>query len=105
MLFTRVDIRRSRRSASDASALIADYLAFDRQRAERRQYSKAFGGIAIIVLLGAAFGRVSAGEAWVVAGILLLPPLVLGLLEAVRWHRLVRRLNRLRQDVQDERKL
>ena len=60
---------------------------------------KAFGGMAILVLAGAVFGRVPVGEAWVVAGLLVSPPLVLAAVEAVQWHRLVGRLETLRDDI------
>lgn len=49
--------------------------------------------MAIIVLLGAMGGRVPSGEALIVAGLLALPPLLLAIVEAIRWHRLVRRLD------------
>lgn len=80
--------------------LVHDYLAFDRRRAARRQYLKAFGAMAAIVLLGAVTGRVVMREAAIVAGLLLLPLLAWSAIEAVRWHRLMRRLNRLRAEVQ-----
>lgn len=102
-MFTRVDTPRSDSSSSETAGLISDYLAFDRRRSERRQYSKAFGGLAIVVLLGGVFGRVPRGEAWVVAGLLLVPPLAMTALEYIRWHRLMRRLSRLREQIQDVR--
>jgi uncharacterized membrane protein len=86
----------SNTASAETASLVADYLAFDRQRTWRRQYMKAFGGIAILVLLGGAFGRVPWNEAQVVAGLLLLPPLLLAAVEAIRWRRLVRRLDTLR---------
>ena len=88
----------------DTTSLTADYLAFDRQRTSRRQYVKAFGGMAVLVLIGAAFGRVPVGEAWIVAGLLAVPPLVLATVEAVQWHHLTRRLDRVRGEVQAVRK-
>jgi KUP system potassium uptake protein len=78
-----------------------DYSAFERLRATRRQYVKAFGGMAVIVLLGAAFNRVPGDEALIVAGLLSLPPLSLSILELVRWRRLVRRLNAARIAARD----
>jgi hypothetical protein len=98
-MFKRIDIPRSDSSSSDTARLISDYFAFDRQRSERRQYTKAFGGMAVLVLLGGVFGRVPRSEAWVVAGLLLLPPLVLAALEIIRWHRLERRLDRVREQL------
>jgi KUP system potassium uptake protein len=78
--------------------LTADYLAFDRRRTTRRQYTKAFGGMAVLVLLGAAFGRVPGDEALIVAGLLVAPPLVLLALEVLRWRQLMHRLDRVRAD-------
>ncbi len=69
-----------------------------------RNIMKAFGGMAILVLLGGAFGRVPSSEARMVAGLLVLPPLLLAAIEAIRWHRLVRRLDQLRAEVQTVRK-
>lgn len=95
--------RASSQSSGDAS-LVADYLAFDRQRTVRRQYMKAFGGMAMIVLVGALVGRVPVHEAWLVGALLILPPLVLATLEVVQRHRLVRRLDRVRAGLQRVRK-
>jgi len=95
-MLTLVNIRSSDSSSREAASLTADYLAFEHRRTERRQYVKAFGGMAIVVAVGAAFGRVPADEAWIVVGLLLLPPIVLGALEAWQWHRLIRRLDSVR---------
>ena len=48
--------------------------------------------MAILVMLGAAIGKVVLREAEIVAGLLLLPPLALSAIEAVQWYRLMRRL-------------
>ena len=64
--------QRSATSSADASSLVADYVAFDKRRTSRRQYQKAFGGMAIIVLLGALFGRVAMAEAAIVVALLML---------------------------------
>ena len=69
-----------------------DYMAYERLRTARRQYSKAFGGMAMIVLVGALSGRVRLNEAEIVAGLLLLLPLSLAAIEFIHWRRLVRRL-------------
>jgi hypothetical protein len=61
--------------------------------------------MALLVMLGALFGRVQPHEAWIVAGLLVTPPLVLGAIEAVRWQRLVRRLDRVRDAAHRTRKL
>jgi hypothetical protein len=98
-MLTLVQVQQSANSSADAAALVADYLAFDRRRTARRQYMKAFGGMTLIVLMGAAFGRVPAGEAGIVAGLLISPPVCLAAVELVQWHRLVRRLDRVRGDV------
>lgn len=95
-MLTLVQIPPSSTSAADSASLMADYLSFDRRRTVRRQYMKAFGGMAIVVLLGALFNRVPMDEAEIVIGLLATPPLVLAALEAVQRHRLVRRLDRLR---------
>jgi hypothetical protein len=99
-MLTLVHIRRSTESSAHAAALIADYTRFDRQRTSRRQYSKAFGGMAVLVLLGAAFDRVPLNEAFIVAGLLALPPLTLAVIEICHWRGLVRRLSRLRTEAQ-----
>ena len=75
------------------TSLVQDYLAFDRRRAHRRHYMKAFGGMALLVLIGAAFQRVPRGEAVIVAGLLVTPVLWLAIVELFHWRRLVRRLN------------
>lgn len=103
-MLTLVDIQRSATSSADTSSLIADYLAFDRQRASRRQYTKAFGGMAILVLLGGLFNRVPGREALIAAGLLLVVPVSLSVVEALRWFRLVRRLDELRIQTQEARK-
>ena len=103
-MLTLVHIRPSKALSADTASLVTDYLAFDRERTLRRQYMKAFGGMAIIVLLGALFGRVPMNEAWIVAALLMLPPLVLAAIEAVHWHRLIGRLDYARAEVQTPRK-
>ncbi|MBY0495237.1 MAG: hypothetical protein K2Y23_13580 [Cyanobacteria bacterium] len=103
-MLTLVQIRDSAATPEETASLMADYLAFDRRRGERRQYAKAFGGIAIIVLLGAACGRVPIDEAWKVAGLLAVPPSVMAVLELFHWNRLMRRLNGVRAQVQLVRK-
>ena len=65
---------------------------------------KAFGGMAVVVLMGALFGRVPGEQAWIVAGLLMLPPLTLVIMEAVQGHRLVRRLDTMRAEAQTVRK-
>lgn len=96
-----VDPRRSGTSV-DASRLSRDYLVFERQRTTRRQYMKAFGGMAILVLLGAAFNRVPRDEALIVAGLLSVPPASLAMVEQLRWRRLVRRLDAARIVARDQ---
>jgi predicted lipid-binding transport protein (Tim44 family) len=103
-MFTLVQIPRSATSSPETASLVADYVAFDKRRASRRQYQKAFGGMAIIVLLGALFGRVGAGEAAIVAALLMLPVLALAVVEVTHWRRLTRRLDRVRADIQTVRK-
>ena len=103
-MLTLVRARRSCTSSADTASLVADYLAFDRRRTARRQYVKAFGAMALIVLIGAAFGRVPADQAWIVAGLLSLLPLTLVAVEVVQWRRLVRRLDAIRAQVQAGRK-
>jgi hypothetical protein len=80
--------------------LTSEYAAFERRRTSRRQYQKAFGGLAMIVLAGAVLGQVPVNEAEIVAGLLAAPPLVLAALEVIQWHRLVRHRDRVRALVQ-----
>ena len=101
-MLTLVEVRRSGTSSWETASLVADYLAFDRRRTARRQYVKAFGGMAFVVLLGAMFDRVPVDQAWIVAGLLLLLPLALVTVEAVQRRRLLRRLNTNRVHAQDE---
>ncbi len=89
-------------AVSETAALTRDYLAFERHRTTRRQYVKAFGGIAILVVLGAVFNRVPRDEALIVAGLLSLQPLWLWVAELVRWRRLLRRLDAVRARTQSE---
>jgi len=44
---TLVQIKNAQSSSVEAASLVADYLAFDKRRTERRQYQKAFGGMGI----------------------------------------------------------
>jgi hypothetical protein len=104
-MIARVDIPRSKTSSSETATLIADYAAFDRLRTSGRQYMKAFGGMAIIVLLGGMAGRVPSGQSLIVAGLLALPPVMLAIGEAIRWRRLVRRLDDLRIQMRQVAKL
>ena len=103
-MFTLVQIPRSTTSSASTSSLVADYVAFDKRRTLRRQYQKAFGGMAIVVVLGALFGRVETAEAAVVGALLLAPVIMLAIMEVIHWRRLVRRLDRARADVQTVRK-
>ena len=104
-MFTLVHIQSSPQSSREAASLVADYLTFDRQRTSRRQYVKAFGGMAVVVLLGALFGRVDPREAEIVGALLLLPPAGLITVEWFHWRRLAKRLDGVRADVQAVRKL
>lgn len=103
-MLTLVEVRRSCTSSADTASLVADYLAFDRRRTARRQYLKAFGGLAVVVLLGAVFGRVPRDQAWSVAALLSILPLALVIIEIVQYRRLVRRLNAIRVQVRAVRK-
>ena len=103
-MFTLVQIPRSATSSAETSSLVADYVAFDSRRTSRRQYQKAFGGMAVVVLLGALFGRVAMAEALVVVALLIAPVLVLAIVESIQWRRLTRHLNRVRAEVQTIRK-
>jgi hypothetical protein len=91
-------------SPANTAALVAEYIAFERSRTARRQYVKAFGGMALVVLIGAVFDRVPVHQAWIVAGLLLLLPLTLLIIEMVQRHRLSRRLNIIRAQSQAVRK-
>ena len=97
-MLTLVQVRNAATYSTEAKSLVADYLAFDRLRTSSRQYQKAFGGLAVIVLLSALFGRVPADEAAVVGGLLIALPLVLAIVELAHWHRLVRRLDIVRKE-------
>src|SRR5215213_10449474 len=99
-MLTLVHIRRAPQSAADTAALIAAYTQFDRRRTSRRQYVTTFGGMAVLVLLGATFRRVPANEAVIVAALLAVPPLILLAIEIVHRRRLARRLDRVRMQVQ-----
>ena len=103
-MFTLVQIPRSTTASGATSSLVADYVTFEKRRTSRRQYQKAFGGMAIVVLLGALFGRVAIAEAAVVGALLLAPVIMLAMIEVIHWRRLVRRLDRVRADVQTIRK-
>jgi hypothetical protein len=103
-LLTLVQVRRSCTCSADTASLVADYLAFERRRTARRQYVKAFGGMAIVVLLGAVFGRVPVDQAWIVAGLLSLLPVALLIMETVQRRRLLLRLDTIRVQCQEIRK-
>jgi hypothetical protein len=92
-------IPRPARSSSRNAALIADYVQFDQQRRYRRQYIKAFGGMTILVLAGAVFRFVPARQAEVAAGLFAIPPITLGIIEALGWRQLVRRLGGIRAEI------
>lgn len=84
---------------------MADYLAFDRQRLQRRQYAKAFIALAVVASLSGLAGRLPLDQAVIFATVLLLPPVALWAIEGFRWHRLLRRLDKIRAEVRDVRKL
>src|SRR5215203_3016929 len=92
----------SSRPVGETAALTRDYLAFERQRTTRRQYLKAFGGMAVLVMLGAVFNRVPRDEALIVAALLSLLPSWLWVAERIRWRRLVDRLDAVRARTQSE---
>ena len=98
IMLTLVQVRNAAGTSTEAASLVADYAAFDRRRTSRRQYQKAFGGLAVVVLLGALFGRVPADEAAVVGGLLIVPPMILAIVELVHWRRLLRRLDLVRKE-------
>jgi hypothetical protein len=105
IMLTLVEIGTSGRTSSpESAALVADYMAFDRRRTSRRQYQKAFGGLALVVAIGALFGRVAAGEAEIVTGLLLVPPVCLAIIEVVDWRRLIRRLDMVREEARTVKK-
>ena len=104
IMLTLVQVRNAATSSTETASLVADYTAFDRRRTSRRQYQKAFGGLAVIVLLGALFGRVPGDEAAVVGGLLIVPPLALAILELIHWRRLMNRLDRVRAELRSVRK-
>lgn len=83
-------------------ALGREYAAFERLRTARRQYMTAFGGMAIVVILGALFNRVPRNEAVTVAGLLSVTPLWLWIVERFHWRRLVRRLDAERAELRAE---
>jgi hypothetical protein len=103
-MFTLIHIFPSITSARQTASLISDYLAFDRHRIARRQYMKAFGGMAVMVLLGAAGGSLPPNEALTVSGMLVTPLLVLGVIEMVQWRRLLSRLDEARAEMREVRK-
>jgi hypothetical protein len=103
-MFTLVRFADSKTTSVDKAALLADYLRFERQRASCRRYLKAFGGLALVVIAGAALGRVPLGEAEIAAALLLAPLVTLLIAESIRWRRLVCRLDRVRAEVQSVRK-
>lgn len=103
-MLTLVHILPSKTPSRETASLVAEYVAFERKRTASRQYMKAFGGMALLVLLGAAFGRVPQNEALIVGGMLVTPPAILGGIEFVQWRRLLRRLDHERAEVQEIRK-
>lgn len=103
-MLTLVRLAHSETTSADTASLVADYLAFERQRTTRRQYLKAFGGFAVLILLAAALGRVPFGEAEIAAGLLIVPPVALIIVELIRWRRLVLRLDRVRAELHSVKK-
>ena len=61
--------------------------------------------MAMVVGLGAVFGRVPADQAWIVAGLLLVLPLALVVSEFLQWRRLMRRLNDMRAHARSRKKV
>jgi hypothetical protein len=92
-------IPRSDRLAGHTTALATDYVQFEQQRRQRRQYIKAFTGMTILVLAGAAFGFVPLRQAEVAAALLAAPPVTLGIIDAIGWTQLVRRLTAIRAEM------
>lgn len=104
VVLTVVRLAPQRRSSVDSAALLADYFAFDRQRLQRRQYGKAFSGLAVVTLLGGVAGKLPLGQADIAAALLLLPAVSLWAIEEYRWYRLLQRLDHVRAEVRDVRK-
>jgi hypothetical protein len=104
-MVTLVQVRNSTTSPDETASLVADYMAFERRRASRRQYQKAFGGIAVIVLLGGLMGCVPSGEAEIAGALLMAPTLVLSIIELFHWRGLVHRLSHVRAELRYVRKL
>lgn len=94
----------ARRLSEDAAALVADYAAFDRGRASRRQILTFLAGLALVILLGTAIGKLLPAESLIAEGVLVTPALGLVAADAVQRRHLVRRLDRVRADVQTVRK-
>jgi hypothetical protein len=99
-MLTLVRGARSRQSSAATTALVADYLLFERQRRETRPYIHAFAVFAALSLIGGAAGSVPRSESIVAAAVLLLPVVVLLGRNAWRWSRLQRRLGAVRAEIQ-----
>lgn len=82
------------------AALMAEYLAFDRQRRANRPLIHAFSAFAVVVLGGGALGRVPRVESVEAASVLVAPVCALLALNAWRSARLRRRLSDIQAEIQ-----
>jgi hypothetical protein len=91
-----LELKPPRSSRRETAALMADYLAFDRQRRGRQPFIKAFTGFAIVMLGGGVVGTVPWGEAELSAAVLALACVRLMTLNSRGLTRLKNRLAALR---------
>ena len=98
-MFTLVHVSRSSESSATTSALVAEYLSFQRQRRESRPYLHGFGGLSVLVALGGVVGLLPPYESIVAVAVFALPAGVLLGVNLWRGLRLKARLGVLRTEI------
>ena len=89
-------VRVPPRAASADPSLIADFIVFERRRAERKPWLAVCVGFAGLIGLGAQIGDFPVGQAAVGAALCLLPLVGMVTMNAVGRRRLLKRLARVR---------
>jgi len=100
-MLTLVHVARSPRSSSATTALVADYLRYERRRRETRPYVQVFAAFAALALIGGAAGSVPRSESIVAAAVLLMPVAALPIVNAWRWSRLHKRLYAIQAEIHE----
>lgn len=90
-------VRVPARATSTDPSLVADFVTYERRRAERKPWLAVCFGFAVLIALGAQIGDFPLGQAAVGAALCLLPLAGMLATDAVGRRRLLKRLDRVRK--------